>query len=94
MKNYDVDLNQVYSFNLGVKSAETFVWGDDNHLFGVADGKLKIIDFDGSNKLAIGDYVVENRAYFTANNKYLVKFVATSKKTNLIVVDLRLLADR
>lgn len=70
---YDAEKDQQYKFtvNPNFQAPETVRWMDGHRLMGVTDGKVLIIDFDGTNQQTLSPIVVGTQPMFDDNFEQL-----------------------
>ena len=73
----DLDQGDLYNYEAGAGAR----WLDDSMLYGVAEGKLQVWDFDGTNRRELADGVTDYDVTISNNDKYLYYVVAGEKLT-------------
>ncbi|MDP4038585.1 MAG: PEGA domain-containing protein [bacterium] len=57
LKTYDLELNERYSVADNLKDLTDWKWIDSSHMIVLADGKLRMVDFDGQNNQVLVENV-------------------------------------
>ncbi len=55
LKTYDLEQAERFDFGVSLASLQAWSWYDDNHIIVVANGQLRLIDYDGQNDQIISD---------------------------------------
>lgn len=55
LKTYDLEQAERFDFGVSLANLQSWSWYDDNHIIVVANGQLRLIDYDGQNDQIISD---------------------------------------
>ncbi len=82
--NFSVFDLENYTFSSYALENNLTFWPDDYTIGLVSDGKLVFCDFDGTNKVTLGDSLAGFPAVITKNDKYLYHLSKTEQDLNLV----------
>ena len=82
--NFSVFDLENYAFSSYTLENNLTFWPDDYTIGLVSDGKLVFRDFDGTNKVTLGDSLAGFPAVITKNDKYLYHLSKTEQDLNLV----------
>ncbi|MGH7157348.1 MAG: PEGA domain-containing protein [Candidatus Saccharimonadales bacterium] len=84
---YDIETGSLYQYPLSNQLASNMAWMDGNRFIGESDGKIFVMDFDGTNKQRL---VPTNEAVgglFSANYNHLLTTATAPDGTSVILQD-------
>ncbi len=85
---YDFETGTSYQYPLDKPLADNMVWMDGHRLIGQSDGKVFVMDYDGTNKQSLGATTQLTGALFSRDYKHMLTTSVASNGTSIALQDI------
>jgi hypothetical protein len=85
---YDIETDSVYQYTLAQPLAGIMDWMDGHRLMGVSDGKVLIVDYDGTNVQQLTNTSLASGPLFSRDYKHMLTIAASSPDSSIFLQDI------